>query len=78
MTDDINIFVTKADFSKEVIELVEERGLTYIETVVHMCEERGIEPEDAGRYLTPLVKSRIEDEAQKLNILPKEDKLRFD
>jgi hypothetical protein len=72
-------FMTKASFSKEVETLVfESRDISYMDAVLHLCKEKEIEPEDGNKYLTSVIKSKIEAEARKLNYLPRTDELNFD
>jgi len=65
-------FLTKAKFSKKVEETVKEKKLSYIDAVIHICEEFTIDPSTVKKFLNDIVRSKIEVEAQKLNMLPKE------
>lgn len=64
------------DFLAEVEELAAE-GVEYIDAVVEVATRRGIEIETAGAIIkkSELVKSRIQQEAEDLNILPKTARL---
>ena len=64
-------FLTKKKLTKMIEETVKSLELTYIDAVVHICEKNKIEIEDIGKYLTPVIKQRIEFEGQNLNMLPK-------
>jgi cell division ATPase FtsA len=68
-------FLTKAKFSKKVEQTVMEKRLSYIDSVVHICEQQNIEPEDVKKFLTKQVKEKIEAEAKALNYLPKGNEL---
>ena len=65
-------FLTKAKFSKIVEEAVLELKVPYMEAVLHVCENNGIEPEDVSKFVSPVIKGKIEVEAQNLNWLPRE------
>lgn len=65
-------FLTKAKFSKIVEAAVLELKVPYMEAVLHVCEKNGIEPEDVSKFISPIIKGKIEAEAQSLNFLPKD------
>lgn len=46
-------------------------GLSYIDSIVHLCEENNIEIEDIKKYLNNSIKKNLEAEAMGLNFLPK-------
>lgn len=50
-------------FSSEIINLVTKSGLEYIEAIVEYCEQTGLEVESAASLLTPMIKSKIAEEA---------------
>jgi len=75
--DDAN-FMTKAKFTKLIENCVRDTRLSYIDAVVHMCEETQIDPADIKKYISPSIKQKIEVEAQELNFLPKQNTLLFD
>ena len=63
------------NFSQLIETMVAENKMSYIDAVVHHCEKTGFEVEIAATLLTPLVKSKISDEAQSLNMIKKVNKL---
>jgi len=63
------------NFSLIIDKIVEEKKISYIDAIVHHCEKTGFEVELAATLLTPLVKSKISDEAQSLNLIKKVRKL---
>lgn len=75
--DDIN-FMTKVKFTKLIENCVRDTRLSYIDAVVHMCEETQIDPADVKKYISPSIKQKIEVEAQELNFLPKQNTLLFE
>lgn len=69
-SDETN-FLTKKRFSKMIEAEVRANKLSYMDAVVHLCEQNNIEIEDVKKFLSVSVKERIEVEAQNLNFLPK-------
>ena len=70
--------LTKAKLTKLIQHTVLEKRLTYIDAIVDICEENKIEIEDISKFLSAVVKEKIEVEAMNLNYLPKESTLDFD
>ena len=63
------------NFSSLIQGIVEEKNLSYIDAIVHHCEQTGFEIELAATLLTAVIKSKISDEAQSLNMIKKVNKL---
>jgi len=70
-------FLTKQKFSKLVEQTVRQLNVSYMETIIHLSEEHKIELEDIKRYLSPVIKDKVEAEARNLNFLPRENTLPF-
>ena len=68
-------FLNKAQFSKLVENAVHEKRLSYIEAIINICNENNLEVEDASKYITTILKDKIEAEARKLNFLPRQNTL---
>jgi hypothetical protein len=62
-------FMTKPKFRKLVDATVSRHNMSYMDAVIHVCEEHGIELEDVKRYVNVVLKQKIEAEATKLNFL---------
>jgi hypothetical protein len=71
-------FLTKVKFSKMVEESVVSLKMSYMDTILHLCEEHGIEIEDVKKYLSNVIKNKLEAEAMGLNYLSKGNSLPFD
>jgi len=67
--------MTKKNFSLMVENLARANDLTYIDSVVELCERENIDPEDVKKYLSDSIKDHIESEARGLNYLPKQNTL---
>ena len=64
-------FLTKKRFSKMIEDTVRDKRLSYMDSIIWLCEENKIDLEDVSKYLSPVIKQQIEYEGQKLNMLPK-------
>jgi len=62
--------LTKAELTKLVEKLVRDERMSYMEAVLHICEERSIDPLDIGKIVERPIRNKIEIEAQQLNMLP--------
>lgn len=71
-------FMSKSKFTKLIEKHVIQNKCTWIDAVVESCEEVGIDPEDVKKYISPVIKEKIEAEAQALNFLPKQNELIFE
>lgn len=61
----------KQEFSAKVMERVQKTKLSYMECVLELSEEMGLEPTAAGKLLIPPIVKEIEAEAKNLNLLKK-------
>jgi hypothetical protein len=64
-------FLNKSKFTKLIEGTVSDLRLSYMDAVLHLCEENNIEPEDVSKFISPIIKSKLEAEAMNLNFLPK-------
>ena len=66
------VFLTKKMFSRMVENFVaENRQISYMDAIVHICEKNNIEIEDTKKFLTPSIVGQLEAEARSLNFLPR-------
>jgi len=68
-------FLTKSKFTKLVEATVTELKIPYMEAVLHLCEKNDMEPEDMKKFISPIIRDKIEAEAMRLNFLPKQNTL---
>lgn len=68
-------FLTKSKFTKLVESTVTELKIPYMEAILHLCEKNDIEPEDVKKFISPIIRDKLEAEAMKLNFLPKGNEL---
>ena len=71
-------FLTKPKFSKLVEETVLTKKLSYMDAIIHICEENSIELEEVRKFISPIIKDKLEAEARKLNYLPRTNELIFE
>ena len=68
-------FLTKSKFTKLVEQTVSELGINYMDAILHLCEKNSIDPEDVKKFISPIIKNKVEAEAMNLNFLPKQNTL---
>jgi|TARA_B110000971_G_C19934964_1_gene465900 hypothetical protein len=62
-------FLTKSKFAKIVEQTVLDLRIPYLEAILEVCEDKGIEPEDVSKFISPVIKGKLEVEAQKLKMV---------
>ena len=68
-------FLNKSKFTEIVEETVIEKQLSYMDAVLYVCEMNSIDLEDVKKFISPIIKGKIEAEAMALNFLPKQNTL---
>jgi hypothetical protein len=66
-----NQFLTKSRFSKLIEATVAEKTIGYMEAILLVCSDNDIEPEDVKKFISPVIRDKLEAEAMSLNFLPK-------
>lgn len=61
--------LTKKKFAKLVEDKVLALKLGYIDSVIEVCNDRGLDPADVGNLISPIIKEKIEAEAVGLNMI---------
>ena len=64
-------FLNKSKFTKLIESTVIELKIPYMEAILHVCNKNDIEPEDVKKFISPVIKGKVEAEAMALNYLPK-------
>jgi len=62
-------------FMENIENLVQQTKMTYIDAVMHYCEENKLEPETAGKMIGGKLKQNIQDEAEDLHLIQRTSKL---
>jgi len=68
-------FLNKSRFTKLIEATVSELRISYMEAILHLCDKNEIEPEDVNKFISPIIKGKLEAEAMNLNFLPKTNSL---
>jgi len=74
MTD----FLTKSVFTSMVEKAVLDKKMTYMDAILSICDKNDIDPEGVRKFISAPIRSKIEAEAKRLNLLPKESELEFE
>ena len=62
-------------FTENIEKLVCITKMTYIDAVLHYCEENKLEPELAGKMINGKLKQNIQEEAEDLHLITSSAKL---
>ena len=62
-------------FMEKIESLVQQTRMTYIDAVMHYCEENKLEPETAGKMIGGKLKQNVQDEAENLHLSQRTSKL---
>ncbi len=62
-------------FMEKIENLVQKTKMTYIDAVLHYCEENNLEPETAGQLIGGKLKQQIQEEAEELHLVKRSAKL---
>ena len=46
-----------------------------MDAVIHLCEENEVELEEVRKFISPVIKNKLEAEAMNLNFLPRGNQL---
>ena len=68
-------FLNKNRFTKLVENTVYDLKISYMDAIIHLCDKNDIELEDINKFISPIIKGKIEAEALGLNFLPKTNSL---
>tara|TARA_B100000927_G_scaffold284766_1_gene274078 strand:- start:816 stop:1040 length:225 start_codon:yes stop_codon:yes gene_type:complete len=68
-------FLTRSKFTRIIEETVLDKTLSYMDAVLYVCEKNSIDPQDVKKFISPIIKGKIEAEAMSLNFLPKQNTL---
>ena len=68
-------FMTKAKFSKLIESTVRRLQLSHMDAIIHLCEQHDIEVEDCKKYVSNVIREKLQVEATNLNYFPKQGEL---
>ena len=70
-----NEFLSKSKFTKLVEETVIDLKLSYMDAILYLCDKNDLEPDDMKKFVSPIIRDKLEAEAMALNFLPKQNTL---
>jgi hypothetical protein len=65
------IELTKEDFSKKVENRVKEKECSYMDAIIYILEENSIDITVSPKLLSQPIVEKLQEEGQKLNLLPR-------
>tara|TARA_Y100000589_G_scaffold45517_1_gene38300 strand:+ start:1398 stop:1640 length:243 start_codon:yes stop_codon:yes gene_type:complete len=68
-------FLTKSKFTKLIEKTVAELKIPYMDAIIKVCENNDIEMDDVRKFVSPVIKDKLEAEAMELNLLPKKNSI---
>ena len=68
-------FLTKSKFTKLIEGTVATMKIPYMDAILHVCQKNNIEPEDVKKFISPVIRDKLEAEAMDLNFLPKKNSI---
>ena len=68
-------FLTKSKFTKLIEKTVADLKIPYMDAIIKVCETNDIEIEDIRKFISPVIKDKLEAEAMDLNFLPKKNSI---
>lgn len=66
------LFKNAAQFSLHIEKMANEKRLSYMDAVLHYCEENFIEPDEIKSLINKTLKDKIEIDMREANLLPKQ------
>lgn len=71
-------FLTKSEFAKLIEKTVRSHQSSYIDAIIYLCDKYEVELEESKKFISPIIKNKLEAEAMKLNFLPRQNSLPID
>ena len=69
------VFLNTARFTKMVEKIRVEKNMSYIDSILYICETYKIDEADVKKYVTDIIKQKVESEAMDLNLVPRQNTL---
>jgi hypothetical protein len=64
-----NLTMTKKKFQGLIETAVRDLSINYLDAIVYLCEKYKIEVEDAKKYISPVIKDKLEADAMRLRYI---------
>jgi hypothetical protein len=65
--------LTKKKFALLIENTVIKHRLGYMDAIIHICEERGIDPSEIGKLVSPVIKEKLQAECVKNRLIKVDD-----
>ena len=74
MAEELNLY-TSERFNSEIEEIVERTSMSYLDAMLYHADENGLESETVAGLINVKTKTKLREEAEQLNFMPKTSKL---
>lgn len=64
-------FLNKSKFTQLIEKTVCDLHISYMDAILYLCDKNDIDPADVNKFISPIIKGKLEAEAMNLNFLPK-------
>jgi|TARA_B100001094_G_scaffold312701_1_gene349648 hypothetical protein len=64
-------FLNKSKFTQLIEKAVVDMHISYMDAILYLCDKNDIDPVDVNKFISPIIKGKLEAEAMNLNFLPK-------
>ena len=74
MEEQLNLY-TSERYNSEIEEIVERTRMSYLDAMLYHADENGLESETVAGLVNVKTKTKLREEAEQLNFMPKTSKL---
>ena len=74
MKEELNLY-TSERYNSEIEEIVERTSMSYLDAMLYHADENGLEAETCAGLINVKTKTKLREEAEILNFMPKTSKL---
>ncbi len=74
MEEQLNLY-TSERYNSEIEEIVERTSMSYLDAMLYHADENGLESETVAGLVNVKTKTKLREEAEQLNFMPKTSKL---
>ena len=74
MEEPLNLY-TSERYNSEIEEIVERTSMSYLDAMLYHADENGLESETVAGLINVKTKTKLREEAEQLNFMPKTSKL---
>ena len=76
MDEELNLY-TSERYNSEIEEIVERTSMSYLDAMLYHADENGLESETVAGLINVKTKTKLREEAEILNFMPKTAKLQI-